>query len=88
MTSRMEFRNYESSAHLVHCNIQRKRYNHFPCSCDATAFVHSEHEESVMYVVSLLVDLGLCRLDYRSGTVNSNTVNSKFHYLEGNLTGA
>ena len=24
---------------------------------------------------------------YRSGTVNSNTVNSKFHYFEVNLTG-
>ena len=30
MTSRMEFRNYRSSAQLVHCNIQQKRYNHFP----------------------------------------------------------
>ena len=30
MTSRMEFRNYRSSAQLVHCNIHRKRYNHFP----------------------------------------------------------
>ena len=29
MTSRMEFRNYRSSAQLVHCNIHRKRYNHF-----------------------------------------------------------
>ena len=30
MTSRMEFRNYRSSAQLVHCNIHQKRYNHFP----------------------------------------------------------
>ena len=30
MTSRMEYRNYRSSAQLVHCNIHQKRYNHFP----------------------------------------------------------
>ena len=38
MTSRMEFRNYRSSAQLVHCNIHRKRYNHFPEAC---VFVNS-----------------------------------------------
>ena len=27
MTSRMEFRNYRSSAQLVHCNIHEKRYS-------------------------------------------------------------
>ena len=30
---------------------------------------------------------GKCVNIYRSGTVNSNTVNSKFHYFEVNLTG-
>ena len=30
--SRMEYRNYRSSAQLVHCNINQKRYNHFPIS--------------------------------------------------------
>ena len=30
MTSRMEFRNYRSSAQLVHCNIHRKRYSDVP----------------------------------------------------------
>ena len=30
MTSRMEFRNYRSSAQLVHCNIHQKRYSDVP----------------------------------------------------------
>ena len=30
MTSRMEFRNYRSSAQLVHCNIHEKRYSDVP----------------------------------------------------------
>ena len=36
MTSRMEFRNYRSSAQLVHCNIHQKRYSDVPALAAAT----------------------------------------------------
>ena len=51
MTSQMEFRNYRSSAQLVHCNIHQKRYSDVPyktgCTIDAILVSHRTPERAL-----------------------------------------